>query len=343
MPSKLEKPRRATVKDVAERAGVSRSTVSRVLSCPTLARPVTRAKVRRAIKDLAYQPCPIARGLATGTVPFIHVLVSDIRNPFYAELARGVEDVAREHGYAAVFANTDDSPERELECLEYTNKLHFAGLIMMSAAGRVDLKRAVTKLNRPVVLVNRIVPGLTTDAVILNNEYGGYLATKYLISLGHRRIGHLAGIQKSSASAARNQGFIKAMKEEGLDIPQGAILQGDLRLSSGEAVGRRLVQEGLKYTAIFSANDQMAIGLISAFEREGLQVPGDVSVVGFDDIAYAKLPRIQLTTVRQPSYEMSRAAMNMLLEQLGQQNSVCRTMRFEPELVIRSTCAAPKS
>lgn len=343
MPVSLEKPKRATVKDVADRAGVSRSTVSRVLSCPTLAKPITRAKVRRAIKELSYQPCPIARGLATGTVPFVHVLVSDIRNPFYADLARGVEDVAREHGYAIVFANTDDSPKRELEYLEYTNKLRFAGLIIMSAMGRVELKKAIIKLNRPVVLVNRKVPGLSTDTVILNNEYGGYLATKYLIDLGHKKICHLAGIQKSSASAERYQGFVKAMKDEGLDIRQGAVLQGDLRLGSGEAVGHRLIKEGLKYTAVFSANDQMAIGLISAFEREGIRVPEDVSVIGFDDIAYARLPRIQLTTVRQPSYEMSRAAMNMLLEQLRQQSSVSRTMRFEPELVVRSTCGPPKS
>lgn len=335
--------RKPTIKDIAELAGVSRATVSRVLSNPSSVSPTRQEAVHRAIKDLSYRPSPIARSLTTGTVPCVHVLISDIRNPFYAEMARGVEDVARNNGYAIVFGNTDDCSQRELQYLTNTKDLLFAGVIMMSAVGGVDLKKALTELNRPVVLVNRLVPGLEADAVILNNERGAYDATRYLIDLGHKGICHLAGLKHSSASAERHRGFIKAMKDAGLDVPQGAILPGDLRLATGESAGRRLIMEGLKYTAVFAANDQMAIGLISAFESEGVRVPEDVSVIGFDDIAYAKLARVQLTTVRQPSYEMSRAAMKMLLEQLRGESSAFRTMRFEPELVVRSTCGAPKS
>ena len=340
MPGKTKK---ATIKDIAEMAGVSRATVSRVLSNPSVVSRPRQEAVRRAIKDLSYRPNPIARGLSTGRLPCLHVLISDIRNPFYAEMARGVEDVARNNGYAVVFGNTDDCPERELQYLAHTNELRFAGVIMMSAVGKVDLKKALRELNRPVVLANRLVPGMEADAVILNNERGAYHATKYLIGLGHRKICHLAGLRYSSASAERQRGFVRAIKEAGLDIPQGSVFSGDLRVDSGEALGRRLVKEGLKCTAIFAANDLMAIGLISAFEGEGIEVPEDVSVVGFDDIDYARLPRVQLTTVKQPSYEMGRAALQMLLERIRGESSAFRTIRFEPELVERGTCSVPRS
>ena len=337
------KPKKTTIKDIAEMAGVSRATVSRVLSNPSVVSQPRQEAVHRAIKDLSYRPSPIARGLTTGRVPCLHVLISDIRNPFYAEMARGVEDAARNNDYAVVFGNTDDSPERELQYLAHTNELRFAGVIMMSAVGKVDLKKALCELNRPVVLANRLVPGMEADAVVLNNEHGAYHATRYLIDLGHRRICHLAGLRYSSASAERKRGFVRAVEEAALDIPQGSVFSGDLRVESGETMGRRLVKEGLKCTAIFAANDLMAIGLISAFESEGIRVPEDVSVIGFDDIAYAGLPRVQLTTIKQPSYEMGRAALNMLLERVRGESSAFRMMRFEPELVERGTCSVPRS
>ena len=337
------KPKKTTIKDIAEMAGVSRATVSRVLSNPSVVSQPRQEAVHRAIKDLSYRPSPIARGLTTGRVPCLHVLISDIRNPFYAEMARGVEDAARNNDYAVVFGNTDDSPERELQYLAHTNELRFAGVIMMSAVGKVDLKKALCELNRPVVLANRLVPGMEADAVVLNNEHGAYHATRYLIDLGHRRICHLAGLRYSSASAERKRGFVRAVEEAALDIPQGSVFSGDLRVESGETMGRRLVKEGLKCTAIFAANDLMAIGLISAFESEGIRVPEDVSVIGFDDIAYAGLPGVQLTTIKQPSYEMGRAALNMLLERVRGESSAFRMMRFEPELVERGTCSVPRS
>ena len=125
-------------------------------------------------------------------------------------------------------------------------------------------------------------------------------------------------------------------------MPEGSIQQGDLRLETGERIGQRLVEEGMKYTAVFAANDLMAIGLISAFEDEGLRVPEDISVIGFDDMLFSKLAPIQLTTIRQPSYEMGRVAMTMLLEQLRNETSAFRTVRFEPELVVRKTCGPPR-
>ena len=336
----IKKP---TITDIAENAGVSRSTVSRVLSHPSLVSPAKKQLVDHAIKDLAYRPNPIARGLVTGSFPAIHVLISDIRNPLYAETIRGVEDAARGSGYAVVFGNTDDSFEREIEYLNHAKEHQFAGTILMSAVGRIELKKALTELNRPLVLLYRVLPGLQADTVLLNNELGAFQATQYLIEFGHTRICHLAGPKFSSASRERLQGFIKAMKASGLGMPEGSIRQGDLRLETGESIGRRMVREGLNHTAIFAANDLMAIGLISAFEKEGLCVPEDISVIGFDDIIYSKLGRLQLSTVRQPSYDMGRAAMNMLLEQFRNEISAFRTLMFEPELVERTTCGPPKA
>ena len=330
------------MKDIAERAGVSRATVSRALSNPNLVSPVKRSLVEQAVKDLTYRPNPLARGLATGSFPAICALISDVCNPFYAELVRGVEDTARGSGYAVMFGNTDDSPQREIDYLAHAAENHFAGTILMSAVGKVELKMAIHNMGRPLVLVSRRVPGLEADTVVVNNEQGGYMATRYLIEMGHRKICHLAGLKISSASVERQHGFIRAMKEAKLEIPEWAMVAGDLRLESGEDVGKQMVKDGLPCTAVFAANDQMAIGLISAFESQGVKVPADISVIGFDDIIYSKLARVQLTTLRQPTYEMGRAAMKMLLERLGGNSSTVRTLIFEPELIERETCAAPK-
>jgi LacI family transcriptional regulator, galactose operon repressor len=340
MRGNIKKP---TITDIAENAGVSRSTVSRVLSNPSMVSPAKKELVDRAIKDLSYRPSPIARGLVTGSFPAIHVLISDIRNPLYAETIRGVEDAARGSGYAVVFGNTDESVDREIQYLNHAREHRFAGTILMSAVGRIELKNALTELNRPFVLVYRALPGLQADTVLLNNELGAFQATQYLIELGHTRICHLAGPKFSSASQERLHGFVKAMRSSGLEMPEGSIRQGDLRLETGERIGRRMIKEGLGHTAIFAANDLTAIGLISAFENEGLHVPDDISVIGFDDIIYSRLGRLQLSTVRQPSYDMGRAAMNMLLEQFRNESSAFRTLRFEPELVERTTCGPPKS
>jgi len=335
--------KKPTIKDIAERAGVSRATVSRVLSNYPSVSPAKKEVVHRVIEDMSYRPSPIARGLATGSFPAIHVIISDICNPFYAEMMRGVEDGARGNGYAIVFGNTDDLPDREIEYLNFAKEHRFAGVIMISVVGRIKLKQALMELHRPTVLLNRFLPGFQANAVVANNEQGGYLATKYLIDLGHKKICHLSGLRESSASVGRLQGFVKAMRDARLEIPEGAIRNGDLRLKSGEAIGQRLVEEEVKYTAVFAANDHMAIGLMSAFAAKGIRVPEDVSIIGFDDIDYAHLPGIMLTTIRQPSYEMGRTAVKMLLEEIKGENSMCRTVIFETELVERKTCGVLKS
>lgn len=333
---------RATIKDIALRAGVSRSTVSRVLAGSPHVRAEKRTAVNRAIEEMNYRPSPVARSLATGFSPTIQVIVSDVRNPVYAEMLRGVEDIARVSEYTVVVGNSDDSYERELEYLHVAKENNVSGIIMISAVGGRKVVEVLSDLARPVVLVNRLIPNYKTDAVVVDNERGAYRATKYLLDLGHRKIFHLAGFKKSSASYGRLQGFLKAMRETGLEVSSDSVVHGDLRIDSGESIGRQLVDEGLKYTAVFAANDQMAIGLMAAFASRDVRVPEDISLIGFDDMAYSGLPHIWLTTMRQPQYEMGKTAARMLLERVKGETSEFRTAVFECELIERKTCTAPK-
>ncbi len=298
--------------------------------------------VQRAMKATAYRPSVVARSLARGVFSSIQLVMADIRNPVYLEMARGVQDVARDAGYMVDFGNTDDSPERELEYVRTAKAQRFAGVMLLSAAGGKGLRQALEALDCPVLLLNRRVRGFRGDAVVLDNERGGALATSYLIGLGHKRIWHLAGFRGSSASMGRLAGFRQAMREAGLEIRLDAVGFGDLRMESGEGFGRRLVDAGLPCTAVFAANDLMAIGILKVFSARGVRVPEDVSLIGFDDMPFSSLPGIWLTTVRQPQYEMGRAAARMLIERIQNPRVSARTVTFPPEFVSRKTCAAPR-
>lgn len=328
-----------TIKDIAVRAGVSRSTVSRVLSGHSKVSPDKQAVVLKVVKDMSYRPSPIARSLATGYSSTIHVIVADIRNPVYSQVIRGAEDKAREKGITVVVGNTDDIEEREIEYLRIAKEHKVMGIILVSTMAGKQLKQTLQTVERPLVLVNRTIPGFVADTVTVDNELGAYQATRHLIDLGHKRIFHLAGIELSSASQGRLRGFLRAMSEAGLSVPKEAIVHGDLRLESGEAIGNRLIQEGLKYTAVFAANDLMAIGLMAAFLENNLKIPEDISIIGFDDMDLSRLRPIQLSTVSQPQYEMGKTAVRFLCDRIEEPETEYRNMVFNTRLVLRKTCS----
>lgn len=329
--------KKLTIKEIAQLAGVSRATVSRVMTNHPNVHEKTRAAVLKVIQEHGYRPNAVAQSLASGRMKTIELILSDIRNPFYSEMARGVEDVARAFNYRVILANTDDQTDRIIESLESSRDYQVAGVILTSAFENPRIRQALMSVSSPVVLMMRFLKDMNYDAVIFDDELGGYLATKHLIDLGHRRVGHLAGPAASSASRGRTVGYKKAMAENGLSIDESWILAGDLKYEAGVRYANFLKENGWPVTAVFAGNDMMAIGLLDALYREGLRVPEDISIVGYDDISLAGLRGVGLTTIRVPQYEIGRAAAEILLNKITGTSQGYRKVVFQPELVVRQT------
>lgn len=332
-----------TVREVALRADVSPATVSRVLSSTGRVAPELRERVHRAVAELGYRTNQVARSLATGRLGVVSLLVPDLRNPFFAEMARGVEDLLSPAGYALILANTDDTDALEQSHIERARELRTAGMIIASATDWLRLKHDLNGANCPVVLVNRYHPEAELDGVAVDNYRGGYLAGRHLVELGHRHIAHLGGPPRSPASSERLRGLRAALANAGLD-PDGLTLEyGTLCMESGYEFGLRLGRTAPAVTAVFAANDLMAMGVLHALHERGLKVPEDLSVIGFDDTPLASLWSVQLSTVRQPRMEMGRQAAQLLLDRMRGDTSPFRRIVLLPELIIRGSTGAPRA
>ncbi|WP_083517112.1 LacI family DNA-binding transcriptional regulator [Alicyclobacillus shizuokensis] len=330
-----------TINEIARLAGVSRSTVSRVLTGHPNVKPQTRKLVEEVIRKSNYRPNPIAQGLVKGSLKMIGLLVGDIRNSFYAELARGVEDVAHKAGYMVVFFNSDYDIDRELFYLQGAQQFAFSGLILMSILDGQELVPVLRNIKCPIVMLNRYMRSFETDVVIVDNFQGAYLATKHLIELGHTHIAHLSGPALSTASQERIAGFKQALQDHGIKCMERDIVEGDLLLESGRQFAERWIAQSNRPTGIFVANDFMALGVIDVFLRKGVKIPDHVSIVGYDDLPYARVAPIDLTTVRQPHYQMGATAMEFLLQRIRGEAEFTQRITFMPELVVRSTTAPP--
>ncbi|MDA8194877.1 MAG: LacI family DNA-binding transcriptional regulator [Thermaerobacter sp.] len=325
------------IAEVAKRAGVSRATVSRVLSGYPHVSAAVRDRVLQVIQQAQYSPSPIAQGLARGKIRSVGMIVPDIRNPFYAELARGAGDAAAQSQYSTLIGNTDESLPREMSLVHSMLAHAVAGLILVSA----DPDAMFGKMSGepdgvPTVFAVRDPENALADMVTFDNLRGASLATEYLVRLGHRRIAFLGGLASSPACRRRQAGFERAIARAGSDILFSAQYEGDLTYEAGYAFGRDVPANHI--TAVFAANDLMALGVIDGVTRRGWRVPADLSVVGFDDSVVSAMPGIRLTTIRQPAYEMGVAAMERIIAK-NTTNASLPPLRlcYPPELVQRST------
>ncbi|MCV0402594.1 MAG: LacI family transcriptional regulator [Chloroflexi bacterium] len=325
---------RATIEDVAARSGVSTATVSRVLSGSVPARPETRDRVLAAARDLDYHPSSVARALKRRETRTMGLVVTDITNPFYSQLARAVESVAHEHGYGMVLANGGDDAARELEHLDLLLERRVDGIVIVSSRlTRRDAHR-LRAIPVPVVLVNDTVTGSGILTVTTAHRHGARMATDHLILLGHRRIGHIGAPADQAASSQRRQGVRDAVRGAGLEDPVVAL--GDGGVAGGASATGALIDAGV--TGIVAYNDLSAIGALRALHREGVRVPDDVSVVGFDDIDLAAWTDPPLTTVRQPTDDLGRWAVEHLVDRLGGATDPAgRPVSLEPRLVVRGS------
>jgi LacI family transcriptional regulator len=329
---------RITIVDVAARAGVSIGTVSHVLSGPRYVAPATRARVERAVADLGYRRNQIASSLALRRTFTLGMIVPDVANPFFGELVRAVEVTARAAGYCVIFGNSDNDPSQELRYVTEFAERRVDGLLIVSAAGRVQAVGQIP-VGCPIVAVDRLPEGFEEDAVIVDNQLGMELVVDHLVSLGHREIGFIGGAPQLSTQQGGRAGFETSLNAR--IGPPAWISEGAFSLDSGRAQATALFSGARRLTALVAEDDLLALGVLGAARDAHVRVPGDLSVVGFDDIAYAALADPALTTVRQPVAEMGAEAARLLLRRVGGDSGARQVLVLPPSIVVRKSTARP--
>jgi LacI family transcriptional regulator len=328
----------STIREVAGRARVSPTTVSHVLNATRFVSEEIRARVLSAMAELGYRPNAVARSLRRGRTHTLGLILPDSANPYFAELGREIEAAAFGRDHSVVLCNTEGDQRRERVYLDLLAKRQVDGLLYVPAGDRADVLRGLLHRPLPVVLVDRDLAGAPVDVVLSDKRGGARLATRHLIALGHRRIGCIGGPSSLAMSGRRLQGYRDALAEAGLPVDEGLVLRGDYRPQSGWAAARSLLALADPPTAIFAANDLMAIGVLRAAGELGRRVPGDLAVVGFDDIELASYTTPPLTTVSQSAGEVGRAAVELLLERLADPARPPVRRTLETRLVVRASC-----
>ncbi|WP_094547242.1 LacI family DNA-binding transcriptional regulator [Petroclostridium xylanilyticum] len=327
-----------TINDIAKIAGVSRSTVSRVLTNNPNVNPITREKVKKIIDIYNYQPNSLARGLVLGRIDIIALIIGDIRNPFYSELTWVIENILSQNGYMVVLCDSEYSTEKEELYLKAAKQYGFAGVVMTSAMESDNLNSVLKSMNCPVVLLNRYLKSFEGDVVILDNFQAGYIATRHLIELGHSKIAILTGPVNSTSSVERFNGYKNALENFGIEYREDFVTHGDLKMETGYEYGLSLLKrKENKPTAVVAGNDLMAIGIIEAYKKMKMRIPEDLSIIGFDDIPISSTASINLTTIRQPFYEMGKMVAELLLKRINNEQCEYRKIILNPQLVVRET------
>ncbi|HWM03584.1 MAG TPA: LacI family DNA-binding transcriptional regulator [Actinophytocola sp.] len=329
------------MKDVAAMAGVSVGTVSNVLNRPHLVSEATRLRVRAAIVELGFVRNETARQLRAGRSRMIAYVVMDAANPFFNDVARGVEDVARDEGMAVYLCNSNQDVAREREYLERLREQRVQGVLITPIDPSGERLAEMPGRGTPVVLVDCHAPDPSWCSVAVDDELGGELALTHLLEAGHERIAFVGGPRSVPQVRDRRHGALRALAAAGRPADALVTLETEaLQVAEGRRAGERLVglPASTRPTAAFCANDLLALGLLQAMTRLGMAVPEDLAVVGYDDIEFAEAAAVPLTSVRQPRELLGRTAARLLFEEAaGEAGHVHQQVRFRPELVVRAS------
>jgi LacI family transcriptional regulator len=341
----------ATIHDVAQKAGVSTTTVSHVINGTRYVSDQLKEQVQTAMTELNYQPNGLARSLRVGRSKTIGLILPDNSNSFFAEISRYVEDFGYQNGYSVILCNTDEDPDKEASYINVLVNKQVEGIIFISSSDSSYNLSSLIDLHIPFVIVDRELPGINVDTVLNDNWLGGTLAANYLLNLGHRQIACISGASTVLSSKQRVDGFKQVLSEAGVEIHSEYFMAGDFHFPSGLACMDRILELASRAsaserpTAVFVCNDMMALGAIHSAREHGLHIPDDISIIGFDNINISELVYPKLTTIAQPTQELAETAVRLLLHKLKKESTeelMPNRIYLKPHLVERESCTAPK-
>jgi len=325
----------AKIKDVADKAGVSTASVSRVLSGKENVSEEMRERVMVAVRELDYQPNLVARSLRSQQSTTVGLIVSDIRNPFFTDVSRAVEDTMHAQGFALFLCNADEDPDKETLYLDQMHAQNVAGIIYsptrQSAISFRDLDISV-----PTVIIDRAVRSNDVDMVLIDNIEAAYRLTEHLIENGYRRIAGLFG-EASVTGRERRQGFEQALKDHHLSPSEGQVLHIPPKIEAGRATALKLLENGRRPDAIFTSNSLLTAGALMAIREQRVSVPDEVGLVGFDETTWGALVEPAITIIAQPTYEIGTTAAELLLQRVERPDRSPRKVILQGELVIRGS------
>lgn len=335
-----------TIKDISKRAEVSIATVSKVINGNySKVSDETRIRILQIADELHYRPNMLARGLVSQKFNLIGLIIPDISNPYYAEMARGITDEALRFGYNAIINNTDAQHAREIHCIQTMAEYNVGGIVLTGNAQHVDENVALLQRYRvPYIGVENYKPGSLDYCVYVDNYTGSYKVVSLLLDYGHRHIAYITGYSTLEDPAdERLRGYKQALTDRGVRVDPSLIKYGGYNLDTGYKQTQQLLSRGIPFTAIACGNDLIALGALKAIREFRLSVPGDISLVGFDDVFLSTTMEPRLTTVKQPAYEMGTYAIRMLVDRIEKHAfpESEKVKCFEPLLVSRDTVSAP--
>jgi len=331
-----------TIRDVANKAGVATMTVSRVINNSGYVSDVTRAKVEKAVAELGYVPNMLGPSLRFNQTNTLALVLTDITNPFWTTVARGAEDAAHLKGYSVIFCNTDESPEKQNQYLTMLLKRRIDGILLAPACSSPESVQLIQKQGIAIVVIDRSVPVPDVDIIRGDSTGGAYMLTKHLLDLGHTRIKMLAGPRDVSTSYERVVGFRQALQDAGLELDEDNVVWGEYTQDSGQRMTESVLASETRPSALFAANNFIAIGAVRAIRAAGLQIPQDISLVSFDDLPEALTAEPFITNVAQPTYDMGFQATEILIARMtGNGSKAFRSVLLPTELIVRRSSGPP--
>jgi LacI family transcriptional regulator len=332
----------ATIYQVSELAGVSLATVSRVMNNSSKVSPKTREKVLAAMAELNYQPNSIAQSLASRRSNCVGVLVSELHGPIFGSLVSSIEAELRLADKFTIFAVGHSDEEKEKEGINFLVSRNCDALILHLEAVSDGFLRQLRKNPMPFVVINRDVRGLKRNCISLDNELGGFEATRHLLELGHREIAYITGPMTWGDAQDRLAGHKRALAAFGVSFDENLMIEGDYLVSGGNRAMQDLFDRGVGFSAVVCANDEMAVGAIEVIREHGKSIPDEISVVGFDNVRWAPFLNPKLTTVNYPIREMGRMAARWVRRNVYEETDVEIQSHFKPTLVVRESTGSRK-
>ena len=329
-----------SIKDVAEAAGVSTATVSRVLSNGQHVRPEVRARVMAVVEHLSYRPNLVARSLRSQHSNTLGLIVSDVRNPFFTSISRAVEDTAYEQGFSVLLCNTDENPEKETIYLNLLQDENVAGVIV-SPTRQTVTRFTSSNLNSPIVIIDRSMPDADVDVVLLDNVDAGYRLTTHLIENGYRHIGILCG-DASTTGRERQAGYEKALRAHELSPAPDQVKYIRPRIEDGYAATLKMLDSAHPLNALVTTNSLLGAGALQAIRERKLTIPDDIALVTFDETTWASLVEPAITLIAQPTSEIGKTATELLLQRIAEPTRPTRQVMLKGQLLVRESSAPRK-